>query len=260
VGWILYEELDEAVGGENFGWPFREGPVLRAPPDCSEPGGTGSQSYAAPIAAYDRSSLGSASIIAGPRYRPSPGGAYNFPGVYHGAVFYAEYFGGFIRVIQENGGTWSPLGPVSGQPNATDWATGIVTVGDFNLGPDGAIYYLRQFPGSLRRIIYTGTVTGVPEDGAPPRLLFTARPNPFRVGGGPLTIEVGEEIEGRGSIRVLDVSGREIRTLFEGPLTAAGAATWDGRDARGYPVPSGIYFLQLVAPGGRAATRIVLYP
>ena len=153
VGAGEYEEANRAAGGENFGWPFREGPEIRTPGGCSEPGGPGGSSYDAPITYYNRTGF-TAAIIGGGLYRQVD---YpfdmSFPPEYDGDYFFAEYYQGFMRRVKESGGIWSPA-PAPGQPNEDDWATGLSTPGDFLPGADGALYYLSQFGGggTLRRI------------------------------------------------------------------------------------------------------------
>jgi cysteine-rich repeat protein len=152
VGELEYEEANRAVGGENFGWPFREGPEIRTPAGCSEPGGPGASSYAAPIAYYNRTGVNPAAIIGSGPYRPvDPPFDASFPPEYDGNYFFAEYYQGFLRRLEESGGAWIPA-PAPGQPSATDWATELVGPGDFQTGPDGALYYVSQAAGTLRRI------------------------------------------------------------------------------------------------------------
>ena len=70
-------------------------------------------------------------------------------------------------------------------------------------------------------------------------------PNPFN----PVTtIRYTLEKEGPVELAVFDVSGRKIRTLVSG-LKAPGdhVATWNGTDPSGSPVPSGLYFYQLLS-------------
>ena len=52
------------------------------------------------------------------------------------------------------------------------------------------------------------------------------------------------------SLRVFDMLGHEVRTLIDGEGRAAGHNTvvWDGRDADGNVVSSGLYYYQLVTP------------
>jgi glucose/arabinose dehydrogenase len=256
VGQRDYEEVDEAAGGENFGWPFREGPLVRTQAGCTEPGGPGASSYDPPIGGYDRSAFSTSAIIGGPRYRMVPGGQYTFPPLYEGAVFYSEYYQGFVRVLQETGGAWAPLDSVPGQPNGADWATGVANVGDYREGPDGAIYYVKQFPaGSLRRIVYTNNVTAVSPAPVPVGPALSARPNPYRPASGLMTVALNAPAPG-GTVAVYSPSGRRIRTLERGGDGTVW--TWDGRDAAGRRVPAGVYFVSAAGGTPRTAARVVV--
>ncbi|MCK5573450.1 MAG: hypothetical protein KAJ12_11850, partial [Bacteroidetes bacterium] len=54
-------------------------------------------------------------------------------------------------------------------------------------------------------------------------------------------------------LAVFDVSGRLITTLHDAVLPpGAHTVSWHGRDARGEPQPSGIYFCRLQTDTGRA--------
>jgi hypothetical protein len=102
------------------------------------------------------------------------------------------------------------------------------------------------------------TTTGVSPDGGSrlPVALGRAFPNP--VLRGSATIPFTAARSGRVTIRVLDLSGRSVRVLFD-DVVAAGDRTvaWDGRDDRGEPVPRGIYFYRLDAPGYSASRKLV---
>ncbi|MDZ4805119.1 MAG: PQQ-dependent sugar dehydrogenase [Candidatus Eisenbacteria bacterium] len=149
VGQNTFEEIDECDGGENFGWPNFEGNAFFS-------GTCPAASPVGPIATYDRTGFASASIISGPRYRRVCGGLYTFPADYEGDVFYSEYYQGFLRRLRNTAGTWAPAPGAPGQPNANDWATATTNVSDYAIGPDGAIYYCKQFTAGIRRIVYTG--------------------------------------------------------------------------------------------------------
>jgi hypothetical protein len=70
-------------------------------------------------------------------------------------------------------------------------------------------------------------------------------PNPFN----PQTqirFELPQQM--RASLRVYDLRGRLVKTLFDGPRQAGPQSiVWDGRDARGARVASGVYLYQLKA-------------
>jgi hypothetical protein len=71
-------------------------------------------------------------------------------------------------------------------------------------------------------------------------------PNPF---GSATVIRFSVPAPGdRTTLRVLDVSGREVRRLLDGArISGNHAVAWDGRNQRGEAVASGIYFCDLRA-------------
>ena len=81
-------------------------------------------------------------------------------------------------------------------------------------------------------------------------------PNPFS----PVTvIRFSLAVRGHVSLKVYDVEGRPVDGLVDGerdPDTYE--ATWDGRDDRGRPVASGVYFYKLEAPGYARTMKMVL--
>jgi hypothetical protein len=93
---------------------------------------------------------------------------------------------------------------------------------------------------------------------APARLpgpLLMAAPNPFRHS---TVISCELPRAGLVHLRVLDVTGRLVRTLLREPREAgAHAVHWDGRNASGATVASGIYYYRLDA-GDVGETRSVV--
>ena len=86
--------------------------------------------------------------------------------------------------------------------------------------------------------------------------LFPSVPNPFS----PRTaLEFTLPSSGIVHLAVYDVAGRRVTSLIDG-RTDAGAhrALWDGTDAAGHPVASGIYFVRLEACGQTRQRKIVL--
>jgi hypothetical protein len=80
-------------------------------------------------------------------------------------------------------------------------------------------------------------------------------PNPFNPA---TTISFGLADEGHVTLVVYDASGRRVRTLVDRRYDAgAHNAVWDGRNDRGQPVTTGIYFCRLVA-GGETFTQKML--
>jgi len=64
---------------------------------------------------------------------------------------------------------------------------------------------------------------------------------------------------GVASVRIIDITGRLVRRLKDG-WTQAGTQEirWDGRDGRGAPVGSGIYFVTIDAAGVRARGKVAV--
>ncbi|MFN8177938.1 MAG: choice-of-anchor tandem repeat NxxGxxAF-containing protein [bacterium] len=58
-------------------------------------------------------------------------------------------------------------------------------------------------------------------------------------------------------VEVVDVLGRRVRLLREGPASSEGSVRWDLRDAAGRVTGSGLYFVRVIAPEGVASRRVV---
>ncbi|MCM2305013.1 MAG: hypothetical protein NDJ72_09945 [Elusimicrobia bacterium] len=64
---------------------------------------------------------------------------------------------------------------------------------------------------------------------------------------------------GRVSVRVYDSEGRPIRTLFDGERAAGSFGfTWDGKNASGATVPSGLYFVAVNGPKIALKSKIIV--
>ena len=81
-------------------------------------------------------------------------------------------------------------------------------------------------------------------------------PNPFN----PFTtIEFSLDSGGFVTLDIFNISGQKIKTLFAENLPAGvHSLIWDGRDANGSTVSSGIYFSRLIMGDCVAAHRMVL--
>jgi hypothetical protein len=98
--------------------------------------------------------------------------------------------------------------------------------------------------------------TGVPRSVPPRTELLQNQPNPFN----PRTeIVFTMARAGHASLRVYDVTGRPVTTLVDGTLPAGPSRSgWDGRDARGRSVGSGVYYYRLVTGDATKTRRMVL--
>ncbi len=257
VGEDVWEEVDRApAGGLDFGWSRFEGPMVNDA-SCAL-----TLPATSPIHAYQRSSERAAVMTAGP-YRRPPGASRPFPAEYEGDVFFSDFYDGFLRRLEGSGTSWVIAPPVPGQVDPDSWATGLTSVGDYAVGPDGSLWYCRQYitfstpSGEIRRIVST-RITNVPRTVAPAGLRFApVYPSPSP-GAVHLAYTLAEPAEV--ALVVLDLNGRIVRRLVPRAVEAAGThdRLWEGRDDRGRALPAGIYLALLTAGGERVERRVAL--
>ena len=100
-----------------------------------------------------------------------------------------------------------------------------------------------------------GTAVAGPRGIARTLDLSAARPNPAR---GTTTLRLSLPTRAQVSFAIFDVGGRRVRDLANGQLAAGEhVMTWDGLDAAGTPVPSGLYFARLDAGSEHRMRRVV---
>lgn len=81
-------------------------------------------------------------------------------------------------------------------------------------------------------------------------------PNPFNP---TTTIRFALPVAGSAKLAVYDVTGRLVRTLFDGDLgSGAHEAIWDGRDASGRGAASGVYLARLATGTDVSTVRVTL--
>jgi flagellar hook assembly protein FlgD len=96
-----------------------------------------------------------------------------------------------------------------------------------------------------------------------PLVTLSAWPTPYR-GGGELSITFATSSGvGGGSrpaeVNLYDVQGRLVRRITNGQYVAGyHRAVWDGRDARGGVVASGVYFLVSRSAGEERRLKLVI--
>jgi glucose/arabinose dehydrogenase len=262
VGVSGFEEINEIRPGDFLGWPWREGDYLLNREDCPEPGGANTNAFVQPIVSLPHGP-GLAAINCAGMYRPVAGAPYNWPSEYsgfYGDVFLGEYYSGILRRIKKQSGVWGAAPPVSGQPTPDDWATGLVTAVDFLIGPEGSMWWLRQYDesfslesGSLHVIRSYGSPVGVGHGAL--AIQLTAGPALFR---SSTDLAFSLETPGRVRLTVYDVAGRVVRRLADEEREAGPVRrTWTGEDDGGRPVPAGVYLVRLEAPGRRDRARLV---
>ncbi len=97
--------------------------------------------------------------------------------------------------------------------------------------------------------------------------LLNNYPNPFpdpSNAGTVITFEL--TVTAPVTLRIDDMLGRKVREVYLGVYPPGvykdpgpmGAYFWDGKDSRGYPVSSGVYFTTLIVPGIRTSSRVVV--
>ena len=153
VGDLTVEEIDLGVAGGNYGWPHCEGML---PPGCEQHGDID------PIFTYLHSgpgSLGTCLI----------GGA--FAGSAFGPLAGDYVFGDCTASVVYRVTPNSARNGLAGPPTAT--ATNAGTPSDFVTGPDGAIYYVADGGGEVRRLATAAS----PPTGTPPTSTTTIAPS-----------------------------------------------------------------------------------
>ena len=135
VGEGSWEEINEGAAGANYGWPASEGAIgnpAHRSPFFAYPHGTGPEAGCA--------------VTGGTFYNPH---AAQFPASFKGKYFFADFCGGWIRVLDPADGT------------ATGFASGTSFPVALRVAPDGSLYYLARGDGSVYQVAYAGP-------GAPP--------------------------------------------------------------------------------------------
>jgi flagellar hook assembly protein FlgD len=63
-----------------------------------------------------------------------------------------------------------------------------------------------------------------------------------------------------GEVAVFDAAGRRVRTFLQGEWggSVGGVIAWDGRDAAGHRVPSGMYWVRLAAGSATRSTSLAI--
>ncbi len=159
-----------------------------------------------------------------------------------------------VFVSVDKGGAWHPL--LEGLPDGV-----VVTDLDF-VGGGAPTLYAATY-GRSQYAYDIGVLTGVPGAGGDPGEPFAGpsgagarlaqnAPNPF---GSGTRIAFALPRAGRARIDVLNLAGERVATLLDGVVGAGPReVVWDGRDARGRDVASGVYLYRLDADG-RSLTR-----
>lgn len=167
-------------------------------------------------------------------------------------------------VSYDDGSTWEDVASIAGS-DARDWTfrradfvrrsgAGAVRVRfameDGGMPTDCAEAAVDDV--EIRWIRPAGCLTGVPDEGPPPRAGLTpAGRNPSHE---RFAFRWRQTEDGPLDVGVHDAGGRRVRDLRAGTARAGETLlTWDGRDDEGRPVGSGAYFLVVRGRGGIGA-------
>ena len=120
VGQNTWEEINDGIAGSNYGWSICEG-------FCSPP----NANLRDPLFEYGHGmgSTTGCAIVGGAFYNPAIN---QFPASYTGKYFFGDLCSGWIRLFDPSNNT------------ASAFATGISTLVDLKVGPEGSLYYLAQ--------------------------------------------------------------------------------------------------------------------
>jgi hypothetical protein len=98
---------------------------------------------------------------------------------------------------------------------------------------------------------------GFPDRAVRSRLMLSAFPNPITAGGSAVRLVM--PASGPAHVAIWDVGGRLVRDLYDGILgPGPHNFVWDRTDARGRPVPAGIYWLRVRAGETIGRERLVI--
>jgi hypothetical protein len=107
----------------------------------------------------------------------------------------------------------------------------------------------------LDDVSITEDVSAAPE--APPPVLtrLNVQPNPFAERA---ALAFSLDAAANARLELFDLRGARVRTLLDATVAAGGhECFWDGRDAAGHTVPSGLYLARLRVGGRDTITRVV---
>jgi hypothetical protein len=122
-------------------------------------------------------------------------------------------------------------------------------------------YWLAELSRTGATTWYGPTILAAGGIGAEPRLVLAQSvPNPMRAGAGT-SIRFTTPRDGWVTIAIYDLSGRELTRLVDASL-AGGAheVLWNGLDAGGRPVGTGMYYYRVTTPNESISRKLVRLP
>ena len=157
-----------------------------------------------------------------------------------------------LQVIDvSNPGSPAPLGTVPGLVHSVAISGSSLYAG----ADDPQVNRGNLIVGPLQ-CLSSGSTTGIAPGDGRGKALGLAYPNPSL--GKATMIPYSLPRSGAVTLRILDIAGREVRTLVNQVVGEGNqVAKWDGRNNEGELVPTGIYLYQLRTAGIQEAQRLV---
>jgi len=156
------------------------------------------------------------------------------------------WFGTFYGVMHWNGTTLTEYTPADGLAG--------IGVNSIDFSADGAVW-IGTDRGVSRFMPNMVVAVRQKEESPAPFSILGNHPNPFNPS---TTISFSLSAPEHVSLAVYDITGRKVRTLVSGPMSAgAHSVVWNGRDSTGNAVASGPYFSRL-SINSRVETRKML--
>ncbi len=233
VGENAWEEIDTVQRGKNYGWRIMEGNHCYDPsPGCNQTGLT------LPVWEYMHpGGNGSASITGGCVYRGT------LIPEFYGKYLYADFVFGSIWVLNYD--------TVGGPINSLFSNSGL-NISSFGVDQNRELY-LSAYNGKIYKFVKTSS-TAVVENFAPPAgfMLSQNYPNPFNPS---TTIQFTLAEAGKATLKVFNILGQVVATLFEGEVQAGRTQQVKVDASR---LPSGIYFAKLEADNQQMMRKMLL--
>jgi glucose/arabinose dehydrogenase len=254
VGQACWEEIDfeaaSAPGGRNYGWPELEGNHCLAMFNCFSTG-CDSTGMTLPIHEFSHAQDGfSCSVTGGYVYRgtaiPNLAGTYFYADFCSQQIYSFRYDGVNVTQLTKRTSELAPGGGlfIEAVAGFAEDGLGEMYIID-RAATSGEVYKILKHPAS--------DVGPIPP-GRAALQLGRAVPNPFDVETNfDLQMTAGAPLR----VSIHDAAGRLIRNLWNGPsASTVQTLSWDGRDARSQPVPSGVYFLRAESGEEQATQRV----
>jgi len=233
VGQDKYEEIDIIEKGGNYGWNIMEGLHCFDPPSNCDPSG-----LILPIWEYDHDA--GRSITGGFVYR-----GVSVPELV-GQYIYADFVSGRIWALQYDG-----TNPAQNKLlQDTD-----LLIASFGVDENNELY-IAAFDGKIYR--FKPTITRIPDRGQLPGELelYPNFPNPFN---SETTLSFRLKNSTEIQLKILDTTGKTVRRLVQRRLPPGiHSVKWNGTNAKGSPVSTGIYYSQLTGGGETLFRKLLL--